>query len=131
MFAKRYISENEYQVVEYYDGGSRILPIDQHDYLAWCKENTPKIEAGDRFLSVVDEKIVVAPDKEAILAAEAAAQAAEEARIAQKQQDIIDNLPSWQQISDAIDAATTIAATKAILKKIARVVYWMAKDKAE
>jgi len=40
-----------------------------------------------------------------------------------KAQEIIDNLPAWQRVSDAIDSATTIAAMKIILKKIARVVY--------
>lgn len=48
---------------------------------------------------------------------------------AQKAQALIDNLPSWQQVSDTIDAATTIAACKVILKKLARVVYWLAKNR--
>lgn len=48
---------------------------------------------------------------------------------AQREQAIVDNLPSWQQVSDAIDAATTIAACKVILKKLARVVYWLAKNR--
>lgn len=56
--------------------------------------------------------------------------AAEEARIAAKAQDIANNLPSWAEISNAIDAATTIAALKIIIKKMARVLYWIAKDKA-
>lgn len=57
--------------------------------------------------------------------------AAEEARIAAKAQAIIDNLLSWQQVSDAIDGATTIAAIKVIIKKMARIVYWLAKDRAD
>jgi hypothetical protein len=59
------------------------------------------------------------------------ARLAEEARIVAKQQALIDNLPSWQQVSDAIDSATTIAALKVIVKKIARVVYWLAKNKED
>jgi hypothetical protein len=59
------------------------------------------------------------------------ARLAEEAAIAAKHQALIDNLPSWQQVSDAIDSATTIAALKVIVKKIARVVYWIAKNKEE
>jgi hypothetical protein len=55
---------------------------------------------------------------------------AEVARQAAKAQAYVDNLPSWQAVSDAIDAATTIAALKVIVKKMARVVYWLAKDKA-
>ncbi|MCK5610307.1 hypothetical protein KAR91_51015 [Candidatus Pacearchaeota archaeon] len=46
----------------------------------------------------------------------------------QKQQDIIDNLPSWQTVSDSIDNAMTIAAMKIIVKKLARIVYWLAKN---
>jgi hypothetical protein len=54
--------------------------------------------------------------------------AAEEAA-AQRKADIEESIPSWQQVSDAIDSATTIAACKIILKKLARVVYWLAKNK--
>jgi len=48
-----------------------------------------------------------------------------------KAQSIVDNLPSWQAVSDAIDAAATLAACKIILKKLARVVCWIAKNKAD
>lgn len=51
-----------------------------------------------------------------------------EADKAQRQQDIVDNLPDWQTVSDSIDNATTIAAMKIIVKKLARVVYWLAKN---
>jgi len=47
---------------------------------------------------------------------------------AAKAQSITDNPPSWQAVSDAIDAATTLAACKVIIKKLARVVYWLAKN---
>lgn len=74
-------------------------------------------------------------EKQAIAAAEAANNAA-------KAQAIIDNLPAWQPVSDALDgikadaqAATTIAALKVVIigliifvKKLARVLYWLAKD---
>lgn len=50
---------------------------------------------------------------------------------AQKQQDIETNLPTWQQVSDAIDNATTIAQLKAILKKQCRIIYWLAKNKQD
>jgi hypothetical protein len=72
MFAHRYTDENTYEVVEYFDGGSRVLPPDQHDYLAWLAAgNTPMIEAAGRFLSVVNEALVVNPSKATILAMEA------------------------------------------------------------
>ena len=50
--------------------------------------------------------------------------------MALKAQEIEDNLPTWQQISDAIDNATTVAALKVIVKKMARILYWLAKNKS-
>lgn len=46
----------------------------------------------------------------------------------QKLQNIVSNLPSWQEVSDAIDGVSTIAGLKVVVKKLARVVYWMAKN---
>ena len=40
-----------------------------------------------------------------------------------KIQEVVSNLPSWQVVSDAIDAATTIAQLKVIVKKMARALY--------
>lgn len=45
-----------------------------------------------------------------------------------KAQAIIDNLPSWAEVETAIKSATTIAALKVIILKLARVVYWLAKN---
>ena len=56
---------------------------------------------------------------------------AEEARVAAKAQALINNLPTWQEVADAIDAVTTIGGLKVVVKKIARVVYWLAKDRAD
>lgn len=58
------------------------------------------------------------------LAEEEAKQALVEAKLAAIQ----DNLPSWNTIKTAIESATTIAALKVIIKKLARVVYWLAKN---
>jgi hypothetical protein len=44
-----------------------------------------------------------------------------------KELSIETNLPSWQIISDAIDQAATLPALKIIVKKMARVLYWIAK----
>jgi hypothetical protein len=72
MYSKKYTTETEFQVIEHFTGGERIIPADQHDYVAWlAKGNTPTIEAEGRFLSVVGGKLIVDPEKEAILAAEA------------------------------------------------------------
>ena len=62
-------------------------------------------------------------------AAALAAALAEQERIVKKEEDIITNLPSWSEVSTAIDNASTIAAMRVIVKKMARVVYWLAKDK--
>lgn len=60
-----------------------------------------------------------------------AAREAEEARIAAKAQALIDNLPSWKTVSTAVDNIANLADAKAYLKKLSRVVYWLAKDKAD
>lgn len=55
-------------------------------------------------------------------------EAAQLAVQAAKVQAIIDNLPSWAAVSAAIDAATTVLKLQAIVKKMARVIYWIAKS---
>lgn len=49
---------------------------------------------------------------------------------ATKLQEIVSNLHTWQQVSDAIDGVTTIAGLKTVVKKLARVVYLLAKNSA-
>ena len=75
----------------------------------------------------VEEKVVTDVDFVSILRTPEVI-AAEEER-AQRLADIADALPSWQQVSDAIDGVTTIAGLKAVVKKLARVVYWLAKNR--
>ena len=43
-------------------------------------------------------------------------------------QEVIDNLPTWIQVTNAIDVATTVPQLKVIIKKLARVVYLLAKN---
>jgi hypothetical protein len=59
------------------------------------------------------------------------ARLAEEARIAAKAQDFLDNLLSWSQVDTAITNIANLADAKVFIKKLARVVYWLAKDKAD
>ena len=66
------------------------------------------------------------PDQEKI-----DARLAEEARKAAKAQVFIDNLPSWAQVEAAVDNIGSLADAKAFIKKLARSVYWLAKDKAD
>lgn len=63
--------------------------------------------------------------------AQAAALAALKAAREVKAQDFLDNLPSWAAVKTAIEGATTIAALRVIVLKLARVVYWLARDKAD
>lgn len=79
------------------------------------------------------------------MAAEKAAAEAEAARIRAKEADLAEALPDWATVAAKFDQgtaalanATTIAAVKAVLqglidvnRKLARVVYWLAKDRAD
>ena len=46
----------------------------------------------------------------------------------QRQADIDTNLPSWNQVATAINNIANLADAKAILLKMARVEYWLAKN---
>jgi len=50
---------------------------------------------------------------------------------AAKAQSITDNLPSWTQVSTAVDSISNLAEAKVFLKRLSRVVYWLARDKEE
>jgi hypothetical protein len=41
---------------------------------------------------------------------------------------IIDNFPSWTVVANAVDNIASLADAKAYLKKLSRVVYWLAKN---
>lgn len=51
--------------------------------------------------------------------------------ITQKAEDIELNLPSWAEVESYISKVDSIAKAQAVLLKLARVVYWLAKNKAE
>jgi len=61
-----------------------------------------------------------------------AAKAAEDAQLGaesnQRAQDLAAIFPDWKTASDAIDAAFT-GAQRTIIKRLARVVYWLIKNK--
>jgi hypothetical protein len=42
-----------------------------------------------------------------------------------------DNLPSWDKVSTTVDNIANLADAKVFLKKLARVVYWLAHNKAK
>lgn len=68
------------------------------------------------------------PDYQAQLVAQQAAAIEAVTLEAAKQTDITTNLPTWAQVATAIDNATTLTALRTIVKKLARVVYWLAKN---
>ena len=68
---------------------------------------------------------------DAILQARAGVIAQREADQAQKAQDIIDNLPSWAQVETAVDNIANLADAKAFIKKLSRIVYWLARNKKD
>jgi len=45
--------------------------------------------------------------------------------------DLEGNFPSWAQVSAAVDNIGNLADAKAFLKKLSRVVYWLAKETKE
>lgn len=49
----------------------------------------------------------------------------------QKTGDYIANLPSWAQVENNINNITNLAGAKAVLMKLARVVYWDIKNDSE
>ena len=53
------------------------------------------------------------------------------AQYAAKKKAIDDNLPSWAQVETALDNISNLAEAKAALKKIARVVYLLAKNRGD
>ncbi len=77
-------------------------------------------------------RVMVSAQEEADILAEwstnQAEQAADQAIIDQKIQDFIDSLPSWSAVSTSIDNIGSMADAQVILKKMARVIYWLAKN---
>lgn len=85
-----------------------------------------KDDVEERFVTLQEYEVAKSEDPvyHAQVQAEVDAKSAEAA----KQQAFIDNLPTWQQVSDAIDGVNTIAGLKVVVKKLARVVYWLARN---
>lgn len=50
---------------------------------------------------------------------------------ASKAKAISDDLPSWAQVSTAVDNIANLADAKAYLKKLSRVLYWLARNQAD
>lgn len=70
-------------------------------------------------------------DLEAVDQATVDAWAAQETLQTLRVQEFVENLPTWLQVSNAVDNIASLAGAKAFLKKLARVVYWLAKNTAD
>jgi hypothetical protein len=137
-YVHRHTTEADYQVIHYFPSfpsgniGEEVVAPDNLAYLVWVAAGgTPIVKANGRFLSVVDNQLVVDPNKDSILAAETAAAQAEATRLAAKAQAIIDNIPSWSAVEAAINAADTVAKLRSVVLKIARVLYWNVKNTSD
>ena len=53
------------------------------------------------------------------------------AKDAYKRKQIEERLPSWTAVSDAVDAAFTNTAQRNLIKRLCRVVYWLAKNRED
>lgn len=48
-----------------------------------------------------------------------------------KRKQIEERLPSWASVSDAVDAAFSNTAQRTLIKRLCRVVYWLAKNRED
>jgi len=122
--------------------GIGVIRLADMAYIPDCKDNTDWREYQAWLAEGNVPEPAQTPEE---VAAEEAAAAAEKALIQAKAQDIADALPDWATVvarfdqgTAALANATTIAAVKAVLqglidvnRKLARVVYWLAKDRAD
>ena len=110
----------------------RWHPVENKPYkLPDC--DTKYWKTVDGVILEMDEAEKAAVDQAEQAAAEtvALAQAAFEANIVAKATAVESNIPSWTQVSTAVDNISNLAEAKAFLKKLSRVVYWLAKNSEE
>lgn len=94
------------------------IPIDNEntDYQEFIKWNAEQLFPLD--INIIDAETVAAWE-------------ADVARRDAKIQSLSDNLPSWDKVSTTVDNIANLADAKVFLKKLARVVYWLAHNKAK
>ncbi|GEM_PF-6832829 len=123
-------------------GGVGVIRLRDTSYIPDCDGNRDWQEYQEWLAAGNVPEPAQTPEE---VAAEEAAAAAEKALIQAKAQDIADALPDWATVAAKFDRgttalanATTIAAVKVVLlglidvtKQLARVVYWLARDRAD
>jgi hypothetical protein len=80
----------------------------------------------DEFGHIITE-LKMTDEQKAIIVAE---QAAVQAIVTAKNQAFIDNLPSWSAVDTAVTNIANLTDAKAFIRKLARVVYWLARNSA-
>jgi len=110
----------------------------RHGAIHWKMTDAPGITIVDGQIRDWPESLGARPTEEQIAvwvaeyqAYKSTADAAEAARIAAKTQALTDNLPSWAQVETTVSNITNLTEAKVYLLKLSRIVYWLAKDKAE
>ena len=95
---------------------------DANNKLATAMPESPYDTPENR--AIVEDVITnYGPLEAAYLAEELAEKEAAEALQTAKQQSLVDNLPSWFLVNDAINNIANLADAKAFIKKLSRVVY--------
>lgn len=96
---------------------------------AYDTVNEKSVITSWRHVSILEpsEEQLVA-DIDEYLIYKTAKDATEGADAAQKMSDIAANLPSWQEVSDNVDAVFADAQQRATIKKGFRILYWLAKN---
>lgn len=106
------------------DKNGKLLEMQSHATEGTLITNA--VNAG-HFIGDIEEKVVT--DEEFASIFRTPDVIAAEGVVIQRHADIIDALPSWQEVADAIDGVTTVAGLRTVVRKLARVVYWLAKNK--
>lgn len=52
-------------------------------------------------------------------------------RESRRQTYLHENFPAWAAVSDAVDAAFSNTAQRTLIKRLCRVVYWLAKNRED
>jgi len=106
------------------------VPQPAHTHYQYCREIAPEISQIGSWQQVWEILDMTQDQKDAVDVKEAA-EAAERARIAAKAQDFLDTIPLWTEVSIAVDNIANLADAKVFIKKLARIVYWLAKDTSD
>ena len=88
-------------------------------------------EADVEEREVDDAGYAAAKAKDPAWIAEQQAIADKKAAQAAKAQAFLDNLPSWALVDQAVTNISDLPSAKAFIRKLARVVYWDIRDKAD